>query len=95
MWNPYANTSCQIDGPEIPVKILKFFDKSLTEYLMFPEQKYLQKIIGEIIKLFNMPPFIPKTNPERMNDTIRVSAKKVIKKIGGAQKKIDIARLCY
>ena len=30
-----------------------------------------------------------------MNDTIRVSAKKVIKKIGGAQKKIDIARLWY
>ena len=30
-----------------------------------------------------------------MNDTIRVSAKKLIKKIGGAQKKIDIARLCY
>ena len=65
MWNPYANTSCQIDGPEIPVKILKFFDKSLTEYLMFREQKYLQKIIGEIIKLFNMPPFIPKNKPEK------------------------------
>ena len=30
---------------------------------MFPEQKYLQKIIGEIIKLFNMPPFIPKNKP--------------------------------
>ena len=26
---PYANTSCQLDGPEISVKILEFFDEGL------------------------------------------------------------------
>ena len=31
--------------PEI-AKILGFFDKGLTEYLMFPEERYLQKFIG-------------------------------------------------
>ena len=43
---------------------------------MFPEERYLQEIIGEIIKLFNMSPFIPKNKSEKMNDTSRVSAKK-------------------
>ena len=32
---------------------------------MFPEEKYLHKIIGEIIKLFNMPPFLPKNKSEK------------------------------
>ena len=33
-------------------KILKFFDKGFTEYLMFREERYLQKIkkLGEAIK---------------------------------------------
>ena len=57
---------------------------------MFPEEKYLHKIIGEIIKLFNMPPY-QKTNLKRMNNTSRVSTKKAIKKIGRAQIKTDIA----
>ena len=65
-----------IGWPEISAKILEFFDKSLTEYLMFPEERYLQKNIREIIKLFNMPPFVPKTNLKRMNDTSRVSVKR-------------------
>ena len=38
-----------------------------------------------------MPPFIPKNTTEK-KDTSRVSAKKATKKIGEAQKKIDIAR---
>ena len=38
-----------------------------------------------------MPSFISKTNLIRMNDTSRVAAEKAIKKIGAAQKKIDIA----
>ena len=76
LWNPYINTSRQLVGPEISAKILEFFDKSLTEYLMFPEERYLQKNIREIIKLFNMPPFVPKTNLKRMNDTSRVSVKR-------------------
>ena len=44
--------------------------------LMFPEKRYLQKRkkLGEIIKLFNMPPFIPKKSEN--NDTSRVSARK-------------------
>ena len=37
-----------------------------------------------------MPPFIPKNTTEK-KDTSRVSAKKATKKIGEAQKKIDIA----
>ena len=43
---------------------------------MFPEERCLQKSkkLGEIIKLFNMPPFIPKKSGK--NDTSRVSAKK-------------------
>ena len=36
----------QLVGPEISAKILEFFDKGLTEYLMFPEERYLQKFIG-------------------------------------------------
>ena len=32
---------------------------------MFPEETYLQKIIGEIIKLLNMPPFKPKNKSEK------------------------------
>ena len=38
-----------------------------------------------------MPPFIPKNTTEK-KDTSRISAKKATKKIGEAQKKIDIAR---
>ena len=38
-----------------------------------------------------MPPFIPKNTTEK-KDTSRISAKKATKKIGMAQKKIDIAR---
>ena len=40
--------------------------------LMFPEKRYLQKRkkLGEIIKLFNMPPFIPKKSEN--NDTSRI-----------------------
>ena len=88
----YHSTSRQLVGPEISAIVLEFFDKCLAEYLMFPEEGYLQKRknLGEIIKLFNMPPFIPKNKSEK-NDTSRVSAKKATKKIGGAQKKIDIA----
>ena len=43
---------------------------------MFPEERCLQKSkkLGEIIKLFNMHPFIPKKSGK--NDTSRVSAKK-------------------
>ena len=32
---------------------------------MFPEERYLKKIIVKIIKLFNMPPFIPKNKSEK------------------------------
>ena len=42
----------QLDGPETSVKILEFFDKGLTEYLMFPEERYLQNIIGEKVTTF-------------------------------------------
>ena len=86
----YNFTSRQLVGPEIWAKILEFFDKGLTEYLMFPEEKYLQKSkkLGEIIKLFNMPPIIPKKKSEK-NDNTRVSTKKVTKKIGGAQYQFD------
>ena len=38
-----------------------------------------------------MPPFIPKNTTEK-KDTSRISVKKATKKIGEAQKKIDIAR---
>ena len=58
---------------------------------MFPEVRYLQKIIGEIIKLFNMPPFIPKIQIWKEWMTPVELLPKAIKKIGGAQKKIDIA----
>ena len=34
----YHFTSCQLVRPEISAKILEFFDKGLTEYLMFPEE---------------------------------------------------------
>ena len=90
----YHFTSRQLVGPEISAKILEFFDKGLTEYLMFPEERYLQenKKLGETIKLFNMPPFIPKKNKPKKTDNIRVSANEATKKIGGAQKKIDIGR---
>ena len=58
---------------------------------MFPEERYLQKSkkLGEIIKLFNMPPFTPKKKSEK-NDNTRVSVKEATRKIGGVQKKIDI-----
>ena len=45
------------------------------------------KLLDSSICLFSY----QKTNLKRINDTSRVSAKKAIKKIGGAQKKIDIA----
>ena len=32
---------------------------------MFPEERYLQEITGEIIELFNMPPFVTKKKSER------------------------------
>ena len=73
----------QLVGPEISTKILEVSDKGLTEYLMFSEERYLQKCkkLGEIIKFFNMPPFIPKNKSEK-NGTSRVSAKKATKKTG-------------
>ena len=78
----------QLVGPEISAKILDFFYKGLTKYLMFPEERYLQKSkkIGEIIKLFNMPSSISRNKSEK-SDISRVSAKKATKKAGA----IDIA----
>ena len=88
----YYFTSHQLVGPEKSAKILEFFGKGLTEYLMFPEERYLQrsKKLGKMIKLFNMPLFIAKKKFEK-NETSRVSAKKETKKIGGARGKIHIA----
>ena len=59
--NPYESTmsmklyhfaSGQLVDPEISAKILEFFDKGLTEYLIFREERYLQKSekLGETIK---------------------------------------------
>ena len=89
----YHFTSEKLVDPEISAKILEFFDKSLTEYLIFQEERYLQrsKKFGETIKRFEMPPFIPK-NTTKKKGTNRVSAKNATKKIGKAKKKIDIAR---
>ena len=76
-------TSGQLVDPEISAKILEFFDKGLTECLIFPEERYLQKSkkLGETIKRFKVPPFIPKNTTEK-KDTSRVSAKNATKKIG-------------
>ena len=89
----YYFTSGQLVDPEISAKTLEFFDKGLTEYLIFREERYLRKRkkLGEIIKRFKVPPFIPKNTTEK-KDTSRVPAEKAIKKIGEAQKKIDKAR---
>ena len=48
----YHFTSGQLVDPEISAKILEFFDKGLTEYLIFREERYLQKSkkLGETIK---------------------------------------------
>ena len=48
----YHFTSGQLVGPEISAKILEFFDKILTEYLIFREERYVQKSkkLGETIK---------------------------------------------
>ena len=89
----YHFTSGQLIDPEISAKILEFFDYGWIEYLIFREERYLQKSkkLKETIKRFKVPPFIPKNTTEK-KDTSRVSAKKATKKIGEAQKKIDIAR---
>ena len=91
--NLYHFTSGQLVDPEISAKILEFFDKGLTEYLIFREKRYLQKSkkLGKTIKLFKLPAFIPKNTTEKKGIT-KVSAKKATKKIGEAQEKIDIAR---
>ena len=49
---------------------------------MSPEEIYLQKSkkLVKIIKLFNMPLFIPKSKSEK-SDTSRVSAKKPLRKL--------------
>ena len=49
---------------------------------MSPEEIYLQKSkkLAKIIKLFNMPLFIPKSKSEK-SDTSRVSAKKPLRKL--------------
>ena len=39
----YHFTSGQLVDPEISAKILEFFDKSLTEYLIFREERYCKK----------------------------------------------------
>ena len=82
----YHFTSGQLIDPEISAKILEFFDYGWIEYLIFREERYLQKSkkLKETIKRFKVPPFIPKNTTEK-KDTSRVSAKK-------ATKKIDIAR---
>ena len=48
----YHFTSGQLVDPEISAKILEFFDKRLTEYLIFREERYLQKSkkLGETIQ---------------------------------------------
>ena len=71
----YYFTSGQLVDPEISAKTLEFFDKGLTEYLIFREERYLQKRkkLGEIIKRFKVPPFIPKNTTEK-KDTSRVPA---------------------
>ena len=63
----YQFTSRQLVGLEISAKILEFFDKGLTKYLMLPEERYLQqnKKLGETIKLFSVSPY-QNTNLKRM-----------------------------
>ena len=63
----YHFTSRQSVGLEISAKILGFFDKGLTKYLMLPEERYLQqnKKLGETIKLSSVSPY-QKTNLKRM-----------------------------
>ena len=77
----YHFTSGQLVDPEISAKILEFLDKGLTEYLIFREERYLQKRkkLGEIIKRFKVPPFIPKNTTEK-KDTIEFLPKKLSRK---------------
>ena len=86
--NPYESTMpmkfChftlgQLVDPEISAKILEFLDKGLTEYLIFREERYLQKSkkLGETIKCLlsyrktqlkrNTPvEFLPKKLPRKL-----------------------------
>ena len=88
----YHFTLGQLVDLEISAKMLEFFDKGSTEYLIFQEDRYLQKSkkLGETIKHFKVPPFMLKNTTEK-KDISKVSAKKATKKIGDAQKKIDRA----
>ena len=70
----------QLVVPEISTKILTSFYKGLTGYLSIWEKRYLQerKKLGETIKYFIVPCFIPKTKTEK-KDTSRVSPKNATK----------------
>ena len=81
----YHFTSRQLVGPKKSAKILEFFDKGLTEHLMFPEERYLQKS-----KKLQYVSFHTKMKIWKKY-TITVSAKKENKKTGAAQKKTDLA----
>ena len=61
----YHFTSGQLVDPEISAKILEFFYKGLTEYLIFREERYLQKSkkLEETIKRFKV---LQKTQLKRM-----------------------------
>ena len=50
----YHFTLGQLVDLEISAKLLEFFDKGSTEYLIFQEDRYLQKSkkLGETIKHF-------------------------------------------
>ena len=95
--NPYKNTMPmklnhltfdQLVVPEISTKILTSFYKGLTGYLSIWEKRYLQerKKLGETIKYFIVPCFIPKTKTEK-KDSSRVSPKKR----NQAKKEVDTA----
>ena len=86
----YHFTFSHLVGTEISAKILEVFDKGLTEYLMFPEERYLQKSkkLGEIIKLFNMPPFILKSSLKRMTPTEFLPKKRPTKLVDHRRKLI-------
>ena len=82
-------TSGQLVDPEISAKILEFFYKGSTEYLIFQEERYLQKTkkLGKTIKRFKVLTFITKNTIEK-KDTCRVSAKKLPRKLVRHRRKL-------
>ena len=90
----YHITTGQLVPEEISKRLLNAYEHGKDEYITFRHERYVtkEKKLVDTIKRHNIPPFIPKADSKsNSSSSAKETAKNARKKVGKAQKYIDIA----